>query len=213
MGTETYVKICGLRSQATVAAAVDAGASAVGFVLAPGSPRTTDPATISELVTMVPSVVDTVAVFRDQPIDEVLRLATEAGVTTVQLHGTEPDTDFGRLEAAGFATIRALGIEHYAARHALDPAALTYQRLLIDAPTPGAGVTFDATELSGIRPRGFWLLAGGLHPGNVADAIRMLCPSGVDVSSGVESTRGVKDVLLIRGFIEAARTAGTQPRS
>lgn len=206
-----FVKICGLREPETLAAAVQAGADAVGFVFAPGSPRTVDAETARELVHTVPGGVLTVGVFRRQPIDEVLATARAAGINTVQLHGDEPLAELDRLRDEGFGTIRALSIDEYVRESHRDPEGLRQHRLLIDAPVPGAGEPFDTTALLANPPHGDWLLAGGLQPGNVGELLAQLAgaaaASGVDVSSGVESSRGVKDAGLIREFVEAARSA------
>ncbi|MFD3563981.1 phosphoribosylanthranilate isomerase [Streptomyces sp. NPDC058686] len=200
-----YVKICGLRTAETLDAAVGAGADAVGFVFAPGSPRLIDAESARALAERVPAGVETVGVFRRQPVEEVLATASAVGLTTVQLHGDESDGDFERLRASGFRTIRAMARDTYLARPSTetDPA----DRLLIDAPLPGGGTRFDTDVLRARPPRGFWLLAGGLDPANVAEAVRSAHPDGVDVSSGVESSRGVKSADLIRRFVEAARKA------
>lgn len=206
-----FVKICGLREPETLAAAIDAGADAVGFVFAPGSPRTIDAETARPLVRQVPASVQTVGVFRKQPLDEVLSIARAAGVSTVQFHGDEPLADLDRARAEGFDTIRALSLDEYLRELKNDPEALRAHRLLLDAPVPGAGEPFDTAALIENPPPTGWLLAGGLHPGNVAELAAALtgpaAASGVDVSSGVESSRGIKDAALIRAFIAAARSA------
>jgi phosphoribosylanthranilate isomerase len=204
--SQTFVKICGISTMDAVAAVADSGADAIGFVFAPGSPRQVTDDQARSLMTELPSSIETVGVFRNQPIDVVLRTASSAGLTTVQLHGDETDAEFDRLRAEGFATIRALSIDDYR-RRALSGEVRPDDRLLVDAVTPGSGATFDAALLAGATPAGFWILAGGLTPGNVAELVRAVGPSGVDVSSGVESSRGVKDPGLIRAFVEAARTA------
>lgn len=194
-----FVKVCGLRTPETVDAAVEAGADAVGFVFAPGSVRLIEPAAAAELVARVPEGVETVGVFRGQPIDEVLRLARASGVGTIQLHGDEPDEYFARAAEAGFRTIRAISASRYTASgHAGG------ERLLIDATVPGSGEPFDPADLP-VPPTVDWLLAGGLRPDTVAALIAAFGPSGVDVSSGVESAPGVKDPGLIRAFVRAAR--------
>lgn len=108
-----YVKICGLQTTETVAAAVDAGADAIGFVFAPGSPRTVTAELAAELGSTVPERVETVGVFRNQPIDEVVATARRAGVTTVQLHGDESLADMARLHGEGFRTLRAFSANAY----------------------------------------------------------------------------------------------------
>ena len=200
-----YIKICGLQTAETVAAAIDAGADAVGFVFAPGSPRTITAELAAELGRAVPSGVETVGVFRNQPIGTVVDTARRAALTTVQLHGGEPLADMARLRGEGFRPLRAFSAAAYCTLAPAEKLAWASERILLDAVEPGAGVSFDATVLEGATPSGFWLLAGGLTPGNVAQFATSLRPDGVDVSSGVESSRGVKDSRLIRAFIEAAR--------
>ncbi|QGH70172.1 phosphoribosylanthranilate isomerase [Pseudactinotalea sp. HY158] len=200
-----YVKICGLSTPATLAAAVAAGADAVGFVFAPGSPRTITPEIAAPLVAAAGPSVETVGVFRDQPIEEVLALARAAGVSTVQLHGREDDAAHLRVIEAGFAGLRAFSAEDYLRLSPERIARWATRRILLDAVRPGAGETFDAALLEEARPAGFWLLAGGLTPANVAGLVARLRPSGVDVSSGVESSRGVKSARLITEFVAAAR--------
>ncbi|WP_308466701.1 phosphoribosylanthranilate isomerase [Rathayibacter soli] len=202
-----FVKICGLRDPAALDAAIAAGADAVGFVFAQGSPRQLDADAARKLVARTPTELETVGVFRKQPIAEVLRIATAAGVTTVQLHGDEPAADFARLADEGFRTLRAISSQTYLRERSAGPEPTsTRQRLLIDAPSPGEGLRFDTTELAASAPAGFWLLAGGLTPDNIAAVLAAVSPSGVDVSSGVESSRGVKDAVLIRRFVMAARS-------
>jgi len=199
----TWVKICGLRSRNAVDAAVESGADAIGFVFAAGSPRLIEPAEVVNLVVGIPSTVETVAVVRDQPIDSVIEWARTAGVTTVQLHGSEPESDAELLREAGFGVIRAVSIDDYRER----VSGLAGDRLLIDAIEPGAGLRFDDSLLLDVPPTAPWILAGGLDPDTVAEAIVALKPTGVDVSSGVESSRGVKSPELIRAFVLAAKSA------
>ena len=99
---QLYIKICGLSTPESVAAAVEAGADAVGFVFAPGSPRTVDAELAASLGQAVPADVETVGVFRNQPLAEVMDIATRAAVSTVQLHGDEPLDDIRALQARGF---------------------------------------------------------------------------------------------------------------
>jgi phosphoribosylanthranilate isomerase len=203
----TWVKICGLTTPEAVDASVEAGADAVGFVLAPGSPRTLDAPTARALASRVPTSVETVGVFRGQSIDEVLELAALSGVGTVQLHGDETATDVATVRAAGFRVVRAVGVDAYAGETEEARRAFREDVLLIDAVAPGAGAAFDAAPLLAAPPHREWILAGGLTPDTVAARIAELRPAGVDVSSGVESSRGVKDVGLIRAFVAAARAA------
>ncbi len=122
------------------------------------------------------------------------------------MHGDEGDAEFDRLRAEGFDTVRALSIDDYR-RHTRAGGMRPDDRLLIDAVTPGGGATFEPSLLAGVVLSDFWILAGGLSPHNVANLVRTVRPGGVDVSSGVEVSRGVKDPALIRAFIDAARSA------
>lgn len=200
-----YLKICGLQTAETVAAATEAGANAVGFVFAPGSPRTISADLAAQLGREVPTLIETVGVFRNQAIVEVLDTAHRAALTTVQLHGNEPLADIRRLREEGFRAMRAFSATAYSALNPREKQAWESERILLDAVEPGAGATFDVSVLQGGKPAGFWLLAGGLTPHNVSQLASSLQPSGVDVSSGVESSRGIKDAQLIRDFINAVR--------
>jgi len=201
----TWVKICGLSTAETVDAAVSAGADAVGFVLAEGSPRTVDAATVRGLAARVPRHVEAVGVFRGQSVERVVELARASGLTTVQLHGDEAPADVAAAHAAGLRVVRAVDVSRYAAESEEARVAFHEDVLLVDAVTPGAGATFDAAPLIAAPPHRDWVLAGGLDPENVGARVAELRPAGVDVSSGVESSRGVKSVELIRAFVAAAR--------
>ncbi|MER6391721.1 phosphoribosylanthranilate isomerase [Streptomyces sp. NPDC059382] len=197
--TDVFIKICGLRTARDVDAAVDAGADAVGFVFAPGSPRTVDAATARELAGRVPAGVLTVGVFRGQSVEEVGRLTRESGVRSVQLHGDEGPEYYEELRAEGRTLIRATAAAVAAAGEYGE------DLLLIDAPDPGSGKPWNWGSAEFTAPEGRWLLAGGLTPGTVREALATTGAWGVDVSSGVERERGVKSPELIRAFVEAAR--------
>lgn len=143
--------------------------------------------------------------FRGQPIDEVIATARAAGVRTVQLHGGEPVADLDRLGAEKLGTVRALSVDEYLVLLEEDPEGLKRHRLLLDAPIPGAGIPFDPAPILAHPPFVGWILAGGLNPSNVAELSGQVHPTGVDVPSGVESSRGVKDAQLIAEFVTAAR--------
>ncbi|MEU4729122.1 phosphoribosylanthranilate isomerase [Streptomyces sp. NPDC023588] len=197
--SDLFVKICGLRTTHDVDVAVAAGADAVGFVFAPGSPRTVDAATARDLARRVPDGVLTVGVFRGQPVDEVRRFTEDSGVRGVQLHGEEGPEDFAALRAGGRTLLRAT------AEHVQRCGEYGEDLLLLDAPDPGSGTPWNWGSVDFTAPEGRWLLAGGLTPGNVRRAVEVTGAWGVDVSSGVERERGVKSPDLIRAFIEAAR--------
>jgi len=208
MTDELWIKICGLSTPETVDAAVEAGADALGFVFAAGSPRTVTADLAKELVERVPEGIDAVGVFRDQEIDEVVGLASAVGLTTLQLHGEESPSDFARARDAGFFTIRAVAARDYLRQTPEQRASYDHDLLLLDAAEPGSGRLVDPAELAGHVDEA-WILAGGLTPANVRGVVARLDPDGVDVSSGVESARGVKDPARIRAFVAAARGIAT----
>lgn len=204
MSTSTFVKVCGLSTPGDVETAVEAGADAVGFVVSEGSPRSVDPARLADLARLAPEDVATVLVTATLPVDEAIELVRAHGIDVLQLHGRRYGAeDFGRAHAAGVRTWRATSL---ADEPDLTVGALGEEVLLLDSPAAGSGSRWDLSTLAQ-PPVGRWLLAGGLDPDNVADAIATARPWGVDVSSGVEGARGVKDHGLIRAFVAAARAA------
>lgn len=180
-----FVKICGLKTEESVQAAVDAGADAIGFVFADSS-RRIDVDTATRLRQHIPGSVRVVGVFLDPALEEV-ETALACGLTDIQLHRrTLP------LEA-----FRRFGLPIIEASRETEA-----DVVLLDAPVPGSGETLDWNALH--RPdKPFWL-AGGLDSENVTEAIRLVKPDGVDVSSGVE-TNGEKDNDKIRTFIKRAK--------
>ncbi|GAA1369754.1 phosphoribosylanthranilate isomerase [Streptomyces beijiangensis] len=198
--SDLFVKICGLRTGQDVATAVEAGADAVGFVFASGA-RTVDGPTARQLAQQVPAHVLTVGVFRGQSLDEVRRLTDESGIRAVQLHGDEGVEYYEALRAEGRTLIRATAATGVPVLNG----ELGEDLLLLDAPDPGSGKPWEWSSPAFSAPTGRWLLAGGLHPGNVRRAAEVTGAWGVDVSSGVESERGVKSPELIRAFVAEAR--------
>ncbi|GHJ43117.1 N-(5'-phosphoribosyl)anthranilate isomerase [Catellatospora sp. TT07R-123] len=198
-----FVKVCGVRTEADVAAVVAAGADAVGFVLT-DSVRRVEPGTARLLAAGVPPEVLTVGVVHGVPAAEAARLGLAAGVRAVQLHGGYPRSAFEELAGLPFQLIRATTLD---AGTDVRVGAYGEDLLLLDSPVAGSGERWDLSLLGAAPPEGKWLLAGGLRPDNVAEAVGAVRPWGVDVSSGVESSRGVKDHDLIHRFVAAARTA------
>jgi len=210
------VKICGLSTAETVDAAVAAGARWVGFATYPKSPRHVDTPTLKALGARVPRHVGRVVFFVDADdalLDE--RLATGV-VDLLQLHGAETPERVAAIKARTAKPVmkvikitEAADVERGIAAYA--PVA---DRLMFESDggiLPGGNAkAFDWTILSGRQVPQPWLLAGGLNPDNVAEAVRVTGAKAVDVSSGVETSRGVKSVELIRAFISAARGAATK---
>lgn len=193
-----FVKICGLTTAAQVTAAVTAGADAIGFNFFADSPRRIDPETARELGELAKNVL-TVGLFLGAPADEVRTVAEIAGVRAVQLHGDYPKDTFTEVADPAWQLIRAVP---YSAPD-LRVGAYGEDYLIVDAPRAGSGESWDYAQVAGLS--GQWLLAGGLTPDNVADAQRLTGAWGVDVASGVEVSRGVKDPDLITRFVAAAK--------
>ncbi|NJP92302.1 phosphoribosylanthranilate isomerase [Nonomuraea sp. FMUSA5-5] len=193
-----FVKICGLSQAEHVATAVGAGADAIGFVMT-RSPRRVTPERAAELAAEVPEHVLTVGVFRGEDPETVRAAALASGVRAVQLHGRHPHADFTALKDLGITLIRAVDNQADLRCGAYDE-----DLLLVDAPHAGSGERWDWGAVRG-RASGRWMLAGGLAPGNVREAIEAAAPWGVDVSSGVESAPGVKDSRLIEEFLRSVR--------
>ena len=201
-----YAKICGLRRAEHVRVASEAGASAVGVVMNRTSSRRASEDEAREVVQAAAEAgVDSVLVVNDMPAEEAAELARRLGFDVLQLHGPA----YGRsdFEAALRRVPRVWRATSVGDDEALTTGTYGEETLLLDAPTPGSGELWDTSVLTTRTPQGNWLLAGGLAPGNVADAVRAVRPWGVDVSSGVESAPGEKDADLIRSFLTAALSA------
>ena len=197
----TFVKICGLTRHGDVDPAVKAGAGALGFVLWPGSPRAVTPEQIAEISAQVPSHIWKVGVFVDAPPDEVAHAIAVAGLTAIQLHGREDVRDYLHLGARVIKAAAPRSRADVEVLLTLPPEVL----VLIDAHDPvqhgGTGRTADwatAAEVAAHRPI---ILAGGLTASNIANAISTVRPWGVDVSSGVETSPGLKDPLRIQDLM------------
>ncbi|MBU2958623.1 phosphoribosylanthranilate isomerase [Paracoccus sp. 1_MG-2023] len=207
------VKICGLRDAAQLAAAVEAGARFVGFVFFAKSPRAVTPDEAAALVAEVPVGVARVGLFVD-PDDALLQeVLAKAPLDIIQLHGKEsPDRVAEVRELTGLPVMKAVGISGAEDLPQLTDYGLVADMLLVDAKAPkdavlpgGNGLAFDWRLLVGRRWLRPWMLAGGLTPDNVAEAVRLTGAPVVDVSSGVEAAPGIKDPARIRDFIAAAR--------
>jgi phosphoribosylanthranilate isomerase len=198
-----FVKICGITNEDDALLAIALDADALGFVLAP-SPRQVDPETVRDIVRRLPREVHTIGVFRNERPERIVEIVGRAGLRGVQLHGHEPASEVKWIRERVQFVIQAFA--------AGDPALATAGAsaadiILIDSPDPGSGKVFDWRLAEG-APRGKRiLLAGGLTPENVGDAIRLVRPWGVDVSTGVEAKPGRKDPVKLRRFVVEAREA------
>jgi phosphoribosylanthranilate isomerase len=206
------VKICGITSPADAALAVEAGADAVGFVFWLMSPRKATVERAAEIARELPETVLRVGVFVDAPREEMARVADAVGLDLLQLHGDEPPEALAGLPRPALKAVRVgKGFaQEVAMRYASHAAGVVVDtRLAGETLRPGGtGVPFDWSLVKGLAERvPFLMLAGGLGPSNVAEAIRAVRPHAVDVSSGVEALPGRKDPEKTRAFVEAARTA------
>lgn len=205
------VKICGLRSRAEVDAAADAGASYIGLVFYPPSPRHMSIADARWVLETAPRRMTSVALTVNAGDDELEALAA-LPFHMLQLHGREtPERVAEVRERFGLPVMKAIGIATEADLAKIDAYAPVVDQLLIDArpgkeaTRPGGnGLAFDWTLLQGRTWTRPWMLAGGLTPGNVAAAVQLTGATQVDVSSGVEYGPGYKDPALVRAFVEAA---------
>ncbi len=209
MNEDLLVKICGITTEADALLAVGLGADAVGFVLAP-SPRQVTATTAGDIVKRLPRDVLTVGVFRNEAPARVVEIANRAGLGAVQLHGHETAEETRWIASRVACTIRAFSAGDAAIGRFADFGA---QYLLVDGESPGSGSVFDWRLAEGVVDVGRMFVSGGLHPGNVGEAIRHLRPRGVDVASGVESAPGRKDPQKLRSFIANARRAATAARA
>jgi phosphoribosylanthranilate isomerase len=213
-----WVKICGNTSLADAQLAADAGADAVGFVFAP-SPRRVTPEQVAATTPHLPAQIEKIGVFVDADFDAIFGAIKLSGLTGVQLHSGGADGLSAQLRERFGPGLRILRVIHFGqdAAQQLEAARTdaSIDAVLVDSRTAtavgGTGVVFDwqaarATIFSGESPLKL-VAAGGLNPANVAEAITILDPWGVDVVTGVESSPGIKDAGKVRSFLAAVRAA------
>ncbi len=216
----TYIKICGITNLADAYAATEAGADMLGFIFYPPSPRSISPAQAGEIAWLIAQEFGTsrprfVGVFVDMPVFKVQRAAELAHLDLIQLHGNEPPDNLLDLAGRAFKALRPrtlaetlAGWETYRPTFVADP---DTPNLLIDAYDParpgGSGRPADWELAQTLTQRCRLLLAGGLTPDNAAWAVQQVQPWGIDVSSGVEMSKGKKDHGRVRAFIQAVREA------
>ena len=196
-----FVKICGITCVEDALLATALGADGVGFVFAPSGRKVAAPA-VEDIVRQLPHEMMTVGVFRDQGREQVVKTVNGIGLRAAQLHGHESPEDCRWVAERVPVTIRALPVGSPDLDRFDEFGA---DLLLLDSQEPGSGQVFDWALAAEIPSNRSVVLAGGLAPGNVGQAIQLLDPFGVDVSSGVEREPGLKDPRLMRSFVEAAR--------
>ena len=201
------VKICGITHIDDAMAAIDFGADALGFVFFKGSPRYVSPEQSASIITKLPPFISTVGVFVDEPLKEVEKIVTATCLDIIQLHGEETP-EACRVSRRVVKAIRVKSI------NSLEPLKHFHDKVsafLLDAYAPdalgGTGLKFNWDIAIEAKQFGRIILAGGLTPDNIQQAIRHVRPYGVDVSSGVEATKGRKDYKKLKLFIEKAKTA------
>lgn len=209
------IKVCGLRHASDVAAAAASGAAYAGFVFFPPSPRNLTIAQARDLALVAPIGLAKVALVvnaEDALLDAIL---AQVPIDILQLHGEEtPDRVAQVRNRYGLAVMKAVGVASEADLPALEDYSSVADMVLVDAKAPkgaalpgGNGLAFDWRLIAGRRWACPWMLAGGLTPDNVAEAVRLTGARQVDVSSGVEAAPGVKDAARIAAFCHAAATA------
>jgi phosphoribosylanthranilate isomerase len=199
------IKVCGIRSPEDALACVEAGVDTLGLNFWSGTPRCVDVSAANRIVQAVSGKATLVAVFVDASADEIARVRDETGIAWAQLHGDESPALLESLLPNAYKAVRVGGasvrdrVRGYPGR-----------RILLDAAVPGSmpggtGHTFDWSFAAEVAEERELVLAGGLTPENVADAVREVRPFQVDVASGVEQSPGVKDIAKVRAFVAAAR--------
>ena len=199
------LKICGITRVEDAEHAVAHGATAIGFICWTGSPRYVTPDRIAAIVSALPPAVTTVGVFVNEAIADVQAVVNRTGISVVQLHGDERAKDAVALRVP---VVRSMSLDNSATLSDEWPDDTTF---LLDAADPvqrgGTGRTVDWGMAARVAARRRVILAGGLTPSNVAEAVTLVRPWGVDVSSGVEASPGVKSPDAVAAFLAHARAA------
>lgn len=203
------VKICGITTPEQGKAIAALGANSIGFICVQKSPRYVTSEQILAIASALPKDVDRVGVFMDENIHTIVEIAVQSGLTSVQLHGRETVEFCCELRSSlservtnfDVELIKAFRIESAEGLVKTEPYNAVVDWLLLDAYHPtmggGTGLTLDWTMLRDFKPDRPWLLAGGLNPENVREALQTIAPQGIDLSSGVERSPGDKDLVKV----------------
>jgi phosphoribosylanthranilate isomerase len=214
------IKICGINTADALDAAIAAGADFIGLVFFARSPRHVETAQAAALAARAAGRVGVVGLFVDAAPDFLASVVADVRLDHVQVHGSETPAQVAAIGARhGLPVWKALGVRTRADLALADSYAGAAARVLFDAKPPagadlpgGNGLRIDWAMLKGVRPALPWMLAGGLDPANVAEALAVTGAPAVDVSSGVESAPGAKDPARVFAFCNAVRNAGQSPR-
>ena len=209
------IKICGLRTEEAVDKAVALGASHIGFIFFPKSPRNIEPSDAGRLAERARGRAKIVAVTVNADSDTLDEIVDQLSPDMLQLHGSESPERVLTVKAVyGLPVIKAFSVREADDLKKIDPYIGIADRFLFDAKPPagsdlpgGNGVSFDWNLMHLLDDGVDYMLSGGLNKDNLAEAVRLTGAPGIDVSSGVESAPGVKDLGLIKAFFEAAREA------
>ena len=203
------VKICGLTKLKQAREIVELGANSIGFICVERSPRYISPEKIEEIAIALPNNIDKVGVFADRSVTEIVEVVKTARLTSVQLHGSESPEFCDRLRRSlpqNIELIKAFRIKTASSLQQIDSYLSKVDTLLLDAYHPqmfgGTGHTIDWKDLKQFNPSLPWLLAGGLTPNNINEALSRLNPDGIDLSSGVERSPGDKDLTKVTQLFE-----------
>ena len=198
-----FIKICGTTNANDALLAVSLGADAIGFVFAE-SKRQVDAETVAAIVSQLPAQTLTIGVFRNETAEHISEIVKVTGLQGVQLHGTEGPEVAEALRAVVPFLVQVFTVDDPRLERLDD---YPIDAVLLDSPTPGSGETIDWSNVTDLHDQRRVILAGGLNPAKVADAIERVRPWGVDVVSGVEASAGQKDPEALAAFITVARDA------
>jgi len=203
----TKVKICGITNLDDAFAAVDYGADALGFVFFRGSPRSISYPDAGTIIRKLPPFITTVGVFVDEKLKHVEKIVHQTSIDVIQFHGSEPP----EMCNCSRSVIKAIRVKSLESLDPIDKYKDKVSAFLLDTFTPvalgGTGQIFNWDIAIYAKQFGKIILAGGLTPDNVSEAVRRVLPYGVDVSSGIESKKGKKDHKKMRLFIENVKNA------